>query len=146
MSAPEGFVYCLLNASMPGLIKIGATLKDPIQRARELSASTSSPVPFVVGYSRFVAYPFEVEASLHGLFNAHRTNDSREFFRMPLHKAVEALDRYEEIESVLSGVKTPWANLFASFPDDGSPRELTEDEQFRCEQLRHKLAQQKAAH
>ncbi len=140
MSASQGYVYVMLCSAMPGLVKIGATLKDPIQRARELSASTSSPVPFVVGYSRFVAFPFQVEAALHQIFDWDRANDSREFFRVPLHKVVEALEKYDEVKGTYVGnVATPFAELFASFPDDDSPRELTEDERFRCRQLEHKL-------
>lgn len=141
MSAERGFVYILLNASMPGLLKIGATTKHPLDRARELSASTSSPVPFVVGYHREVNYPFKVEAALHRIFDRHRTHDSREFFRIELHKVVEVLERYDEVQNEFyTDVKTPFAELFLSFPNWGDkPRKLNEDEQFRCRQLEAKL-------
>ena len=33
----------------------------------------------------------------------------------------------------------PWAELFATFPDDHSPRELTPDEIKQCEDLRKEL-------
>lgn len=141
MSAAYGSVYLMICAAMPGLVKIGATTKDPLQRARELSASTSAAVPFVVGYSRFVALPFQVEAALHRIFDVQRTNDSREFFRVELHKVVEVLERYEEVRELFHGndVRTPWAELFSTFAESDEGRELTEDERFKCDQLRHKL-------
>jgi len=37
-------------------------------------------------------------------------------------------------------VKTPYAELFASFPDDGSARELTPEEQRKCQELAKKLS------
>ncbi len=144
MSAEYGTVYLMISAAMPGLVKIGATTKDPLQRARELSAATSSAVPFVVGYSRLVRFPFQVEAALHRIFDIYRTHDSREFFRIELHKVIEMLERYDEVRDLFHGgeVKTPYAELFSSFPDDDSPRELTEDERFKCEQLRYRLKHQ----
>ncbi|MEZ5660578.1 MAG: GIY-YIG nuclease family protein [Burkholderiaceae bacterium] len=41
-----GWVYILNNAAMPGLVKIGFTVGDPLVRAKELSRGTgpeSSP-------------------------------------------------------------------------------------------------------
>lgn len=141
MSAEKGFVYIMMNGAMPGLLKIGASTKHPLNRARELSAPTASAVPFVVAYHRYVADPFQVEAALHRLLDRYRANDSREFFRIELHKVVELLERYEEGRDLFYGddVRTPFAELFNTFPDDGSARSLNEDEQFKCRQLEHKL-------
>lgn len=141
MSAAQGYVYVMLNSAMPGVVKIGATLKDPLQRARELSAPTSSPAPFVVAYSRLVAYPFQVEAALHRIFKVDRLYDSREFFRSPLQEVIKVLETYDELRGHLyaDDVYTPFANLFAQFPDDGSPRELTAEESLKCRELESKL-------
>ena len=50
-----GFVYLLLNPSMPGLIKIGHTKDDPIKyRVKEISRATGVPEPFKVAYYAFV--------------------------------------------------------------------------------------------
>lgn len=129
------------SALEEGLYKIGATIHNPLERARQLSAASSSPSPFFVAYKRYVASPFQVEAALHRIFESCRVNDSREFFRVDLHRIIEVLENYDEMRSLLheDDVSLPFARLFASFEDDGSPRELTTDEQFKCRQLEYKL-------
>lgn len=142
MSAEKGFVYCLVNASIPGLVKVGATTKDPITRAKELSASTSAPLPFVLAYHRAVRFPFAVEAEIHRLLDNCRTNDSREFFSIELYKVIELLERYEEDVSPLRGeIDTPYAEVFWSFDDDGSARELTDTERAAIRALEDQLAE-----
>lgn len=136
MSASQGVIYCLLNASFPGYVKVGCTTGTAIERARQLSASSGVPTPFVVAYHRFVADPFKVEALLHKILASYRVNDSREFFAIELYKVVELMDRFEEIE-VLS--ETPFSDLFNTFPDDGSGRELTADEAAQCRALEARL-------
>ncbi len=137
MSAPVGTIYALLNPSFPGYVKVGCSTGCPIERARQLSASSGVPTPFVVGYHRYVADPFKVEALLHRMLASHRVNDSREFFAIPLHKVVELMDRFEEIGALSD---TPFSELFATFPDDGSGRELTADEMAQCRALEKRLA------
>ena len=46
----SGFVYILTNECMPGLVKIGSTQQDPVERARTLS-NTSVPFPFNVAFA-----------------------------------------------------------------------------------------------
>lgn len=88
--------------------------------------------------------PFEVEAEIHRVLNPNRVNDAREFFDVSLHQVIELFNSYREcainISSVIT-VSTPFAELFASFPDDGDGRELTYDEQFACRRLEEKIAQ-----
>src|SRR5688572_6679317 len=48
-----GYLYVLINPSLPGLVKIGKTNRDPEQRAAELSAATGVPTPFVLVYDAF---------------------------------------------------------------------------------------------
>jgi hypothetical protein len=45
-----GFVYVLLNSSMPGVIKVGKTTRTPSERVEELSGVTGVPTPFIVAY------------------------------------------------------------------------------------------------
>jgi hypothetical protein len=42
------YVHIMTNPCMPGLIKVRWTLKDPQERARELSRATGVAAPFVV--------------------------------------------------------------------------------------------------
>lgn len=131
-----GYVYILTNASMPGMLKIGATTDDPIFRAKQLSAATASPTPFVVVHSRWVDDCNAVEARLHDRFDVERVNDGREFFAVSIKTAVLALD---DVADVGEQVRTPWAELFASFPDDGTARKLTEEEEEKCRELERSL-------
>ncbi|EPL6464383.1 MULTISPECIES: GIY-YIG nuclease family protein [Morganellaceae] len=85
-----GYVYILINPSMPGLIKIGRTLRDSNMRARELS-STGVPTPFQVAFELFADQHESLEAEMHLKLTDFRVNPSREFFRYPLDKAIALL-------------------------------------------------------
>ena len=62
----SGYIYCLSNQSMPGLIKIGMTLRMPDKRAKELF-TTGVPTPFVVEFHKQVENPkcFELDHDDH---------------------------------------------------------------------------------
>lgn len=141
MTIETGYVYILSNPGlMEGTYKIGATLHDPVLRVAQLSASTGIPTPFQLVYFRRVQRPFLVESMLHSAFAAYRVNDSREFFKMPLAEIINEIEHFEAVpDDVSDNVETPWAELFASFPDDGTPRELDESERKLCADLGRKL-------
>lgn len=145
MSSSIGFVYILSNPSAPDLYKVGCSTNDPLERARQLSVSTSVAMPFSLVYSKRVEYPFSVESQLHLLLDQYRVNNSREFFRVPLHKIIDLIERYEEAPPEFAGygevdtVPTPWAELFSSFEDDCSDRELNDDERAQVRELAKKL-------
>lgn len=82
----EGYVYCLSNECMPGLLKIGMTTEDPESRARDLSSATGVPFPFRVEMSKRVANAREKERAMHELLEVlgFRVNDKREFFNCSL--------------------------------------------------------------
>ena len=65
-STPDlGYLYILTNASMPELLKVGRTARDPHERARELS-TTGVPTPFEVAWvSRALVNVSEAEAAAH---------------------------------------------------------------------------------
>lgn len=141
MSAPEGFVYCAVNATNPGLIKIGVTTKDPVQRMKELTAAPGVVSPFALAYSRRVAMPFEVEADIHRRLENRRVSESREFFTITLREAIEMVEQYPERPdlAVIKLQPLPFAELFATFADDGSGRELTVLERAECVELARQL-------
>ncbi|QHQ18786.1 GIY-YIG nuclease family protein [Pectobacterium parmentieri] len=70
-----GYVYILVNPSMPGLIKIGRTLRDSRLRARELS-STGIPTPFQVAFELFAEQHETLEARIHCELADNPTNRS----------------------------------------------------------------------
>jgi len=85
-----GYVYILINSSMPGLIKIGRTFRDSKARARELR-STGVPTPFEVAFELFSESHEELEQKLHDQISEFRVSYDREFFRYPLKHAIQHL-------------------------------------------------------
>jgi hypothetical protein len=88
-----GHIYVLVNPSIEGLVKIGKTTRDPESRARELSQATGVATPFYVGYSIEVADCHSAEEYVHAVLehNGFKRSPNREFFQMPLRKAIEVL-------------------------------------------------------
>ena len=84
----RGWVYVISNVSMPGLLKVGFSTKDPDLRARELS-HTGSPQPYVVEYDALVTAPRESEQRIHKLLRDKR--DGKEWFRCSLGEAITAI-------------------------------------------------------
>jgi len=132
-----GYIYIAVSAGLAeNVCKVGATTNNPLERARQLSASTSSALPFVIAYSRRVVNPFQVETSIHNQLEDYRVNESREFFNVPIYKVITLIEKFEEAPKSLRGrVDTPYAELFAKFPDDGAARELTPEERMACRKL-----------
>jgi hypothetical protein len=83
-----GFVYCLMNESMPGLYKIGSTSKAPQNRADELSMATGVPNEFCVVCYIECANFRKIEKIFHEMLDEHRENNKREFFKVDLEKIV----------------------------------------------------------
>lgn len=131
----KGVLYTMVNESMPGLVKIGATTDDPRFRAKQLSASTSAPTPFVCAYSREVWDVNAAEALAHEMVAEHRVNDGREYFAIPVHRAIAIIDLIAGGTGVRMDPPTPMSELFNSFPDDGSARTLTPEERTKCREL-----------
>jgi hypothetical protein len=86
----EGYVYILVNSSLPDLVKVGYTTKSPAERANELS-STGVPNKFIVAYSIFVSDCVEVERQIHDLLKEYRHNQGREFFEIDSTTAIDKL-------------------------------------------------------
>jgi len=89
---PIGFVYVLSNPAMPGMYKVGYTLSSVEERVRELSLSSSVPVPFDVEYWCLTENPEAVEQKVFDLLTGSRVNANREFFRASLDVIVSTID------------------------------------------------------
>lgn len=84
----EGWIYCLTNRGMPGLVKIGITYANiPVMRAKQLF-TTGVPYPFDIAIAVRVKLPKNKEQTLHEIFNKYRCNQSREFFKIELEEAL----------------------------------------------------------
>jgi hypothetical protein len=88
-----GFLYILANSAMPGLVKIGKTIRSPSERAAELSAATGLPTPFIVVYEQLFRDCSAAEAFVHTHLAAqgYRVADNREFFNAPVNDVVRAI-------------------------------------------------------
>ncbi len=106
-----GYIYLLINNSMPGLVKVGRTTRSPLERMGELSSATGVPTPFQLVYDVLVPDAVAAEQFVHDALTkqGYRATENREFFRAPIHEVVKLLMRVRElmesitIERSLSG-------------------------------------------
>jgi hypothetical protein len=92
-------IYILTNEAMLGYVKIGKTSTNLEQRIKELSGSTSVPLPFTCFYACVVKDSHFVEHQLHDAFDNNRINPRREFFQIAPERVVAAL-KLAEIENI----------------------------------------------
>jgi hypothetical protein len=83
----KGFVYILRNAAMPGLLKIGYSVKVPTERVEELF-TTGVPEPFKLAYYCLVENADKLETQIHRNLSDYRHRGNREFFRIELENVV----------------------------------------------------------
>ena len=78
-----GWLYCLSNPSMPGLLKIGQTKNEPKLRAEQLH-TTGVPLPFKIEFAKRVNEYTKKEKILLSLLEQYseRVNPKREFFKI----------------------------------------------------------------
>jgi hypothetical protein len=81
---PAGYVYAFTTPSMPGVVKIGATDRDPTLRLAEANARHTwcPPEPYVVACTVAVDDAFATERAIHALLAPRRVTARREFFRL----------------------------------------------------------------
>ena len=101
--AKDGFVYLLTTAAMPEHVKVGKTQLDPEYRAKELSDSTSVPIPFQVAYAERFRDCSAAEKFVHAQLNEYRTNRNREFFQISVKIAIQAIKNAKEREDQVGG-------------------------------------------
>jgi hypothetical protein len=77
----EGWLYCMSNSCMPGLVKVGQTKHDPSERALQLY-TTGVPEPFHVEFAKKVKDYLRKEKQIHALLEKYfERMNGREFFR-----------------------------------------------------------------
>jgi len=84
----KGWVYVISNRSMPGLVKIGYTMKDPELRASELNG-TGVPTPYAVDYEVLVEEPRSIEQKAHAGLSQYR--EGKEWFRLSAEDAIAGI-------------------------------------------------------
>ena len=108
VSDESGYIYILVNSSMPGVLKIGYTERDVEARAQELSNGTGVLVPFVVAYYAKCFFAPNAEAEIHSVLDRYRIAENREFFRVDIRQAIATVDevcgRYQRLHIHEAGV------------------------------------------
>lgn len=94
----SGWIYLLTNPAMPGLVKVGMTTRSPEERAHEL-ASTGVPMPFDVEAAWPVDDVRAAERAAHTALSGHRVDGAREWFRVSVPQAIDALGRSRQRRS-----------------------------------------------
>jgi predicted RNA-binding Zn-ribbon protein involved in translation (DUF1610 family) len=89
----RGFVYVLVNPSIPDLFKVGMTERSPEERAREVSVGTGVPTPFEVLAAVPSGNPAEDERSVHAVLSEARVGDDREFFKGEAIQIIQAVEK-----------------------------------------------------
>lgn len=103
----NGYIYVLINESLKDLVKIGKTALSSSERARQLSSNTGIPTPFKVAYEIFSEDCDNLERKIHLELDDFRVNKNREFFKYPLNKTIEIIQKlaqkdndHEKFESI----------------------------------------------
>ena len=88
-----GYVYVMINAYIPNMVKIGMTTKTPEERAIELR-STGVPGDWIPIHSMFVPNCEVLEKFIHTKLSDSRVSDDREFFSIKVGLAIEIINQY----------------------------------------------------
>ncbi len=95
-----GIVYLLTNPVMPGLVKIGMTAQEDIDKRMKELYTTGVPVPFECQFACKVkkADCLKIEKALHTAFEPQRVNANREFFRIQVSQAKAILELFHHTD------------------------------------------------
>lgn len=98
----EGYVYILVNPSMPGVVKIGKTTRTVQQRCDELW-QTGVPTPFEIFAEFYSPNCHALERDVHLALSSHRVSASREFFTILPSDAEEEVSTWhrKQIEELI---------------------------------------------
>lgn len=90
---PTEYVYVLVNKSMPDMVKIGMTVRDVDERAKEISGATGVPTPWVPVYSFKCFNSYKLEQEIHEHLDAVRVAGNREMFYMHSRDAITTVKK-----------------------------------------------------
>jgi hypothetical protein len=130
----KGFIYIFGNDSMPGLLKIGFSVKVPTERMSELY-TTGVPEPFKPLYYCLVDDVQEYERKVHTALDYCRYARNREFFKIDVATAINSIKEscefeyewYDDLVSILIKKKLDDINITSR---DDNQREIEEMEFF----------------
>jgi hypothetical protein len=80
----SGYIYCFSNESMPGVVKVGMTIRTPFERLSEANSSDTwrPPTQYKLEFAKKVTNSKQKKNTLHKLLSKYteRINPKREFF------------------------------------------------------------------
>lgn len=119
-----GFLYVLANSSMPGLVKVGRTIRNPTERAAELSGVTGLATPFIVVYEQLFQDCHAAESFVHAYLaeKGHKVADNREFFNASVNMVIRAISlapgQIDDESSALKSLEEPDELITGSSGDE----------------------------
>ena len=95
-----GIVYLLSNPCMPGLVKIGMTKQEDLEKRMKELYTTGVPVAFKCEFACRVNNKdcAKIEKALHTAFEPQRINKNREFFRINVEQAKAILELFHHTD------------------------------------------------
>ena len=95
-----GIVYLLTNPYMPGLVKIGMTKQEDLEKRMKELYTTGVPVPFECQFACKVNNKdcAKIEKALHTAFDPQRVNKNREFFKINVEQAKVILELFHHTD------------------------------------------------
>jgi len=114
---PSGYLYVLVNPSIPGLAKVGKTTREPADRVTELSSATGVASPFILLYQQPVADCDKAEQWVHDALTSRgwRYAPNREFFSAPSHEIVSLVFQAAQ---VVGGLEPQQSSANPAVADD----------------------------
>ena len=74
-----GFVYVLSIVEIPGVVKVGYTLRTPEDRCKELNGQTGVFFTYRVEHKKLVENPYKYESLVHSLLPKRITKNKEHF-------------------------------------------------------------------
>ena len=95
-----GIVYLLTNPYMPGLVKIGMTKQEDLDKRMKELYTTGVPVAFECQFACRVNKKdcAKIERALHTAFEPQRVNKNREFFKINVEQAKAILELFHHTD------------------------------------------------
>ncbi len=90
----DGYLYCFSNESIPSMLKIGSTKREPNIRLNEANSNTWIPLPYKLEFAKKVLNHKQKEMLLHKILSQYnkRVNPRREFFYISKEEAKAYFD------------------------------------------------------
>ena len=105
MNKKKEIVYVLQNEAMPGLIKIGITHDEQVDKRLQTLYSTGVPLPFECIWAGEVDDCAEIESLIHNAFSDFRINPKREFFKLKPERVIPLLKKLASAEIMTNKVE-----------------------------------------